>query len=122
MIDVRDVSPEAAARALAGLARMDASGLMTEADVLPMCRGGRCVRVAGEQGAAVLCLVERNGTLWVDAAKAEGPSTRLTDVLDDLLTASGARRIAFMTKREGLKARALARGYRVAGYVLEKEI
>ncbi len=121
MIDVRDVSPEVAARAMAGLSRLDARGLLTEADLLPMCQESRCVRVSGEQGAAVLALIERNGVLWVEAAQAEGETTRMTDLLDDVLTQSGAASIAFMTQRRGLVRRALARGYRVTGYVLKKD-
>lgn len=122
MIDVRRIPPEAAARALAGLSRLDARGLMTEADILAMCQQEDCRRVVGAQGSAVVVSFEQNGVLWVDAAKAEGASVRLTDLLDDLLTESGAQSIAFMTQRRGLVRRALARGYRVAGFVLKKEI
>ncbi len=120
-MDVRDVSPEAAARAMAGLSRRDARGLMTEADILPMCHYSRCVRVSGAQGSAVLALQEQNGVLWVEAAQAEGETTRMTDLLDDVLSASDATSIAFMTQRRGLVRRALARGYRITGYVLKKD-
>lgn len=122
MLDVRDIPPEVAARAMAGLSRLDPRGLMTEADVSAMCHGGRCVAVQGDGGTAAAVLVESNGVLWVDAFKAEGVSAGLSEGLDEMLCKSGAKAIAFMTKRRGLVRRAERRGYRIAGYVMTKEI
>ena len=123
MVDVRDVPPEVAARVMAGLSSADPRGLMKESDIGPMCQAGRCVQVASDRGVATLVLVDVDGTVWVDAARADGPSARLCDDLDDAIAATpGARRIAFQTKRRGLVRRAIARGYRVVGYILEKEL
>ncbi len=122
MIDTRAISPEAAAKALAGLSVRDARGLMTEADILPTCHYGRCLEVAGEGGSAVVVLHEGNGVLWVEAVKAGGASAGLSEEIDTLLCGSGAKAIAFMTERRGLVRRAERRGYRIAGYVMKKEL
>ena len=122
MVDVRDIPPEVAARVMAGLSHLDPRGLMTEDDVLPTCHHGRCIAVKGEGGAGAAVLIEQNGVVWVEAFKAEGASAGLSEDLDAELCKSGAKAIAFMTKRRGLVRRAERLGYHVAGYVMTKEI
>jgi hypothetical protein len=122
MMDVRDVSPEAAARAMASLVRRDPRGMLTEGEVLESCRAGKCVRVKGESGSAIVVLLQANGVLWVEAAQADGATEGMSEEIDELLCKSGAKAIAFMTERRGLVRRAERRGYRVAGYVMKKEL
>lgn len=121
-LSVRQVEPAVAASALAGLSALDPRGLMADDDIEAMCRAGRCFAVEGDASAVYVVHV-RNGMAWIDAATGGGDAD-LTAVLDGVITAQaqGLRGIACQTSRRGLVRKLQRRGYRVAGWIVRKDL
>lgn len=122
MLDVRDIPAEQAARAFAGLSRLDPRGMTTERDLLPMCQQSRCVQLSTPRGVVTLALVQRAGVCWIEAAAGGDPAGTLTPEIDAALSDLGAKSIAFQTARRGLVKRAEQLGYRVTGYIMRRDL
>lgn len=118
---VRAITPSDAAARLAGLHVADPRGMATGDDTLAMCKAGTCFELSDGCGLAVVVVHERNGVHWVDAAGGSG-GRDLAGAIDHVLTAAGARSIAFQTKRLGLVRRAQRQGYKVAGYIMRRDV
>ena len=111
-----------AARALAGIERFDPVGAMRPEGVEALCQAGECFELSGQVHAVfVVRLVD--GIAFVDAAQGSGDAD-VTEVLDAILTrqAQGLRAIALQTMRPGLVRKLQRRGYRVAGWILKKDM
>lgn len=120
---MRQISPEAAALALAGLEALDPRGLMAAGDVREMALAGECFELEGGLASAIYVLRVRNGIAWVDALKGAG-DVDLVQLLDEVICAQaeGLEAIALQTKRPGLVRKLKRHGYRVTGWVLRKEL
>jgi hypothetical protein len=120
-LTLREVSAEQAARAFAGLAHLDPSGRTAPGD--DVTAGGRCFELAGEGVRAIYVLSVANGCAWVQAARGEG-APDLSALLDGVITAQaeGLRAIACQTARPGLVKKLRSRGWRVAGWIMRKEL
>ncbi len=86
-----------------------------------MCAAGDCFELSDESGAAVVVVTVRNGIHWIDAAGGGG-GRDLAGAIDATLAAAGARVIGFQTARPGLVRRAKRQGYRVAGYIMRRDL
>lgn len=120
------LAPELAAQRLAGMSALDPSGLSSEAGLLAKLRDKACLLATTEDGAsqAVYVLRLQNGTAWVDFARGFGPLDWVA-VLGPVIeaqTSGEARRVAFQTERPGLVRKAKRQGYRVRGWILEKDM
>lgn len=122
-LTLREIAPAAAAAALAGLEQLDPRGLMAPGDVQDLARAGRCFELAGDQAGAVYVLQVRNGVAWVDALKGAG-GVDWVELIDGVVTAQaeGLSAIGLQTARPGLVRKLQARGYRVTGWVMRKEL
>lgn len=118
------VEPDVAASLLRGAERFDPRGIATQADVEVMCQEGACFAATHASGAqAVYVLRVRNGQAWVDAAAGSG-QVDLTALLLPVIELQAARlsSVAFQTARPGLVRKAQRAGYRVAGWILKKDV
>lgn len=120
------IAAELAALALAGCERLDPTGMTDAAGILAMCQGGACFALGdGERVGLVYVLRAQNRVLWVDAARGTGP-VNLTAELDLALAEQarrhGMRAVAFQTARPGLVRKMRSRGYKVAGWIMSKEL
>lgn len=110
-------------RRLAGVAGLDPSG-MTACDA-DLVKHGQAFAIEGEGGSAVFVVVVRNGCAFVVAAKGAG-SIDMTEVLDQIVTRGatndGCTSVALQTARPGLVRKLRRRGFRVAGWVLRKDL
>lgn len=97
--------------------------MMTAADVAPACSAANCFEVIGDDAAAVYVVAVRNGVAWIEAAAGRG-SMDLTAALDALICgqSQGLQAVGFQTARLGLVRKAQRRGYRVAGWIMKKEL
>jgi hypothetical protein len=122
-LTVREISPAAAAIALAGCEDLDPRGLMAPGDVQQLVDKGRCFSLTGSQAGAVYVLTVRNGVVWIDALKGAG-DVDLVELVDGVITAQseGLEAIALQTKRRGLVRKLERHGYRVTGWVMRKEL
>lgn len=122
-LTVREIAPEGAAIALAGLEHLDPRGMTAAGDVQAMTRKGRCFALSTDDGGAVYVLTVRNGVCWVDAVKGAG-DVDMVQLLDTVITAqsAGLRAIACQTKRRGLVKKLERHGWHVAGWVMRKEL
>lgn len=113
-----------AAQRLVGCESLDPRGLCRPADILAMCQAGQCFEIDGP-ARAVYVLTVRNGVVWIDAVKGSG-DIDISGALDAAVMAQGRakglRSVAFQTKRRGLVQKAVQRGYRVAGWILSKDL
>lgn len=85
-------------------------------------RGAHCFRVDGA-ASAVYVMRTMGDVAWVEAAKGAG-LVDVTEVLDQAMTlqARGFRRLAMQTKRAGLVRKLSRRGWKVAGWIMTKEL
>lgn len=112
-----------AAQLLAGCERLDPAGEATAQGLFDMCQRGECFAIDSAQGSAVYVVRVRNKTAWVDAIKGRGDMD-ITAAVDAVLSgqAQGLRSMGFQTARRGLVRKAQARGWRVTGWIMQKEI
>jgi len=122
-LTLRQISPEVAAQALAGLESLDPRGLMAAGDVHAMACAGECFELEGDLASAIYVLRVRNGVAWVDAIKGAG-EVDLVQLLDGVISAQaqGLEAIGLQTKRPGLVKKLQRHGYRVTGWVMRKEL
>lgn len=122
-LSVRPIAAAEAARRLAGVAELDPSGITSSADDLV--RHGQAFAIDGDAGSAVFVVVVRNGCAFVTAAKGAG-RIDMTQVLDQVVTRGatndGCTSIGLQTARPGLVRKLRARGFRVTGWVMKKDI
>lgn len=122
-LSVRPIAAAEAARRLAGVAELDPSGITLSADDLV--RHGQAFAIDGDAGSAVFVVVVRNGCAFVTAAKGAG-RIDMTQVLDRVVTRGatndGCTSIGLQTARPGLVRKLSARGFRVTGWVMKKDI
>lgn len=88
-----------------------------------------CVRVSGAAGELFMALQLRRGlerdVLWINGAAGQGASDWTRNglaVAEHQAAQCRAHAVGFQTARRGLVKRAQASGYRVAGYILMKEL
>lgn len=124
MIEVRIITPAAAAHQLAGLQHLDPRGMLTDADMHRMCDHGQCFEAVGEGARAVYVLHVANGVAWCNALSGDGAGLDLCAVVDAAITqqSEGLRRVAFQTARPGLVKKMSRLGYHVTGWVMAKEL
>jgi hypothetical protein len=122
-LSVRAIAAGDAAQRLAGCERLDPRGMCGPGDIAAMCERGLCFALEGAAD-AVYVLQVRNGVVWVDAAKGTGGAVSAMAALDAVLTAQaeGLRAIALQTARPGMVNRLERCGYRVTGWILQKEL
>lgn len=117
------IPADLAAQLLTGCERLDPAGLTTS-DTLPaMAARGACFAATTDTAQAVYVLKVENGRAWVSACKGAGPvdwSGLLLPVIEQ--QAQGLQAVAFQTARRGLVRKAQRQGYRVAGYIMEKNL
>lgn len=120
-LTVRAIGVAEAARRLVGLEALDPTG--TTGDVAELARAGRAFSVEGEGAEAVFVVAVRNGCAFVTAAKGGG-AIDITAAIDRLLTerTQGLQSLACQTARPGLVRKLKARGWRVSGWVMRKEL
>ncbi len=114
---------ELAAGLLAGCEHLDPSGKTNRHTLGDMARAGQCFAATAEHAQAVYVVRVVNGIAWVDACKGSGPidwSALLLNVIEK--QAQGCASVAFQTKRPGLVRKAKRQGYRVAGWILKKDM
>lgn len=120
-LTLREIDRAQAARAFAGLHALDPSGRTAPGD--DVTAGGRCFELAGEGVRAVYVLSVANGCAWVEAARGEG-APDLSALLDHVITAQaeGLHALACQTARPGLVRKLRSRGWRVAGWIMRKDL
>ena len=120
---VKRLTPAEAVEQLHGCEALDPRGLTDAADLVDLAAGAECYQVDAPGGTCTFAVVRKNGTLWVDAAIGRA-DVDLTDVLAQLLPeiAGDAKRIAFQTRRGGLASKAVGHKYRIAGWIMEKDL
>jgi hypothetical protein len=122
-LTVREIDADAAAAALGRVAALDPRGIGTDDDVLHAARTGRCFELSGDDVRAVYVLQMNDGAVWVQALQGAGPLD-LAAIVDEVIAAQaeGCGSVAFQTARPGLMRKALKRGYRVAGWIMKKDL
>src|SRR5205814_5161465 len=96
-----------AARAIAGIERLDPTGMGDASEVEAVTRNGRCFELSGAAANAVYVVHVRNGVAWVDALQGSGHvdvSVLVAGLLEQ--QAAGLDAIAFQTARRGLVRKA----------------
>lgn len=118
------LEPDLAAALLVGCEHLDPAGRTTARDIPGMTRGGQCYAATSHDGAQVVYVVNvSNGVAWIDAAKGAGPvpwSETLLPIIE--AQSKGLRSVGFQTARPGLVRKAERQGYRVAGWIMKKQI
>ena len=122
MARLRRIDAIEAAAGLAGLAHLDPSGRCMERDIPGICANSTCFEVADDNGRAVVAVELVNGVLWVSMAGGGGGHDLCRPIDAVVSQVPGARAVAFQTQRRGLVRRGLRRGYRIAGYILKKDL
>lgn len=123
-LTVRAIAHDLAAQALAGLAGRDPLGIMEPHDIEALAKAGQCFEVTDGQARAVYVLKVEHGRCSVEAAAGEGAGLDLTEVLDGVITAQaqGLQAVDAQTARPGLVRKLKAKGWRVAGYIITKDL
>lgn len=123
------ISAAAAAKSVAGLAGLDPTGRMTEADVLRIGEGADTLRVTRWQGpvlvgSAVLVIRAVNGVAWVDAVAGtgEGMTEALHHVGQEWGRRHGCAFISCQTRRRGLRAQLKKQGWADSGWIMKAPI
>lgn len=87
--------------------------------------GGDCYRLQDGDSDCVFVLKKHGGQLWIDSARA-AQSKGLTGYGFNLAAAMaqqyGCQRVAFQTGRPGLVKLARKNGFKVVGFIMEKNI
>ena len=126
MIEVRAIAAPQAAHDLAGLARLDPRGMLSDADIPAMCDRGQCFELVATDGRAraVYVLEVHNGVAWISALAGAGQGMDICKVFDGVTThqAAGLHRLAFQTARPGLVRKMSGLGYRITGWIMAKDI
>lgn len=98
-------------------------------DVDALAQRSDCVRIVGQGGDLVLALQLRQGpgrdVLWIAGAAGQGAHDWTHNglaVAEHNARQCRAHAVAFQTARKGLVRRAQAKGYRVTGYILTKDL
>lgn len=113
-----------AAALLGSVPALDPSGMSTPASLIDTAHGGECFAATSDTGGQAVYVVRvENGVAWVDACQGTGA----TDWSATLLTiiekqAHGLKAVGFQTARPGLVRKAKKQGYRVAGWIMKKEL
>lgn len=124
-MQVRPLSPAAAAADLAGLHMLDPRGVMRAQDVPGMCQAGQCFELVGEGARAVYVVRVLGDVAWIDAAHGRAdPGNDLVQVIDAAITAqaAGLRRVALQTARPGMVRKLRRLGYSVNGWIMGKPL
>lgn len=123
------ITAQAAARALAGLSRLDPRGVMTEGDIDAIGEGADCLRVTRWDGprllgTAVMVMRAENGVAWIDAAKGtgEGMTAALDAVAHEWARRAGCTQVGCQTARPGLRAMLEKAGWSVTGWVMRDAV
>jgi hypothetical protein len=124
MLKVQRIAPDAAAAALAGVERLDPSGMSTAASLSAACRRCECFEVVGPAGRAVYAVTVVNGVAWVEAAQGDPGPVDWTAVLDGVIgaQAGAVRSLATQTARPGLVRKLRRHGWNVAGWIMSKDM
>lgn len=122
-LSLRRIEPGAAVAALAGIHELDPRGISTPQDVQAWAEAGECFELAGSTGSAVYVISVQNGCAWVQAVKGSG-GIDLVSVLDEVgaAQAQGLQAMGCQTARPGLVKKLKARGWRVTGWIMRKEL
>lgn len=121
-IQVTHILPAEAAAVIAAAGLKDPARGDTPESIA---RGADCYRVRDGQSEGVLVLRKRGDQMWVGAAAAvqsRGLFALGSPLVDAIARQSDCRRIGFQTGRPGLVKLARTKGYRVVGFIMEKEI
>lgn len=119
---MREVAPADVADHFAGLHRLDPRKRMQPGE-LPALQG-RAFVIEGPGTHVVYVLDVRNGQAWCQAAAGTSQGVDLTEVLDAVATAQaqGLQRLGMETARPGLVRKLKARGWKVSGWIMHKEL
>jgi hypothetical protein len=103
---------------------LDPRGITTERDMQAIAANGQAFHAgAGPAGSCTYVVQVANGVAWVNAIKGTGAIDWTTVAADMIETqAQGLRAVAFQTARPGLKKRMQKRGYKVAGWIMRKDL
>lgn len=119
---VSQIAPHLAANAYRGRVT-DPAGLEDADSAVVGCQS---FRLDGSAGHAVFTLDGlRSGTVWIRAAAGEGPGDMTAQTLQAIEAMAAqvqARRLGFQTARPGLVRKAARHGYRVTGWILQKDL
>lgn len=87
---------------------------------------GECFQLRTGSGVAVFVLRREGAVMWIDGAGARVRSKGLTEeglaVIEATARLCGCTTVAFETVRPGLVRKSKASGYRVAGYIMRKDL
>lgn len=122
-IKLTRIAPEQAAAMIEAARVVDFASGATPAAIVD---GGECLELRDGDNRAALVLKKHGNQLWVSAFAAPQASRGLTDIarhaVEELARQAGCRRVAFQTERPGLVRAARRAGYRVSGFILEKDL
>lgn len=123
-LTIRALTPDQAAPRLAGVAELDPSGLAH--DARQIARAGKCFAIEGEDGEAVYVVKVARGQAWIVAAQGRG-QIDMTEVIDLAISEQakrtpGTHSMGCQTARRGLVKKLTAKGWRVTGWILRKDI
>lgn len=123
-VSLSPLEPGLAAELLRGFEAFDPSGTWRAEDIPDVCERGLCFAATVGKSQGVYVLHVKGGKAWLQAAVGMGPTDLVRNVLPaiELQLAGNADRLAFMTGRRGLVKKAAEQGYRVAGWVLAKDL
>ena len=85
---------------------------------------GQCFSLDTGRGQGVLVAEKRGGQLWIHGAGASGGYGLAVDglaIVEALADKAGCNSVAFQTGRPGLARIAKKQGYRITGFILEKQ-
>lgn len=112
-----------AAQLLAGSEHLDPSGRTARRDLGALAASGDCFAATADKSQAVYIVRVDNGVAWIAAAKGAGDTDWTATLLPIIeAQAKGCASVAFQTRRRGLVRRAEKQGYKVAGWILKKEL
>lgn len=121
-IQVQPLTADQAEKAYAAMHGPDGSNAHTVAS------GGQSFALHLDDGGALVFTVRaQNGVFWIDGAIGQaGPGGDMTaqglDFMEAMAKAAKSDSIGFATARAGLVKKAERQGYRVAGWILKKQI
>lgn len=119
-ISIKPVTAGQAAQVLADAGIVDPAGLDTPASIAA---AGHAFELVTPDGAGVFVASKNGATLWIHGAGSTGSHGIIRDgmaLCESMAMQVGCSRVAFQTARPGLVKIAKKRGYRVAGFILEK--
>jgi hypothetical protein len=121
-LTVREVQPEEVVYHFQGLHHLDPRKCVQPGGLPELT--GRAFVIEGQGVQAVYVLDVSNGQAWCSAAKGHAVGVDLTAVLDEVMTAQaeGLQRIGIETARPGLMRKLKARGWKVSGWIMHKEL